>query len=60
MFKGHRVEIIIISESSEMPLNAGIKNTAFNRLSGAMRGSVKYISRNFDESDDGDEWEAVK
>ena len=43
-----------------MPLNAGIKNTAFNRLSGAMRGSVKYISRNFDESDDGDEWEAVK
>jgi hypothetical protein len=60
LFKGHRVEIIIISESSEMPVNEGIKNTVFNRLSGAMRGSVKYISSDFDESDDGDDWEAVK
>ena len=60
LFKGHRVEIIIISESEiEKSGSESIStNRVFNRLSGAMRGSVKYISGDFDESDDGNDWEA--
>ena len=62
LFKNHRVEIIIISgsEINNPKSETNLATSAFNKLCGAMRGSVKYIARDFDESDDGDDWEVEK
>lgn len=59
LFKGHRVEIIIISDAGKTPSDRTGKGNAFNRLSGSMRGSVKYVASDFDECDDGEDWEAL-
>jgi hypothetical protein len=62
LFKDHRVEIIIIAEAeATQPKSASISmKTAFNRLSGAMRDTVKYMANDFDECNNVQDWEALK